>query len=236
MDPQPLPPQRTYIRLCDLPPEEQPRERLLKHGADSLSVADLLAILLRAGKRGRSAIQIAEDLIDTLPEGIKSIESLSIKELTRISGIGPTKAVTIKAALALDRKIQGAPEPTKVYLETIEDVANHFRRHYGPSEPEKFVAFFINKRHRLLHEKEVASGSGNTVVVDPKVIFKEAVLCDARAIILAHNHPGCSLEPSKQDLDLTKRLVEAGNLFSIPIVEHVIVTTDGEVGLMEVRS
>jgi len=193
----------------------------------------LLAILLRVGKRGRSAIQVADDLIDSQPDGIKAIEDLSIKELTRISGIGPTKAITIKAALALARKIQDAPEPTRVYLETIEDVADHFRRNYGSGKPEKFVAFFINKRHRLLHEKEVASGSGNAVVVDPKVIFKEAVLCDARAIILAHNHPGESQEPSKHDLDLTKRLVEAGKLFSIPIVEHVIVTAKGAVGLME---
>lgn len=231
MDSQQLP--RNYIRLRDRPPEEQPRERLLKHGADSLSVADLLAILLRVGKRGRSAIQVADDLIESQPDGIKSIEELSIKELTRISGIGPTKAITIKAALALARKIQDAPEPTRVYLETIEDVADHFRRNYGAGKPEKFVAFFINKRHRLLHEKEVARGSGNAVVVDPKVIFKEAVLCDARAIILAHNHPGESLEPSKQDLDLTKRLVEAGKLFSIPIVEHVIVTEIGEIGVME---
>jgi DNA repair protein RadC len=193
----------------------------------------LLAILLRVGKRGRSAIQVADDLIESQPDGIKSIEGLSVKELTRISGIGPTKAITIKAALALARKIRDAPEPTRVYLETIEDVADHFRRNYGAGIPEKFVAFFINKRHRLLHEKEIARGSGNAVVVDPKVIFKEAVLCDARAIILAHNHPGESLEPSKQDLDLTKRLVEAGKLFSIPIVEHVIVTEKGEIGVME---
>lgn len=227
------PPPRTYISLRDRPPEEQPRERLLKYGADSLSVADLLAILLRVGRRGRSAIQIADDLIESQPDGIKSIEGLSIKDLTRISGIGPTKAITIKAALALARKIQEAPEPKRIHLETIEDVADYFRRHYGAGTPEKFVAFFINKRHRLLHEKEVACGSGNAVVVDPKMIFKEAVLCDARAIILVHNHPGGSLEPSQHDLDLTKRLVEAGKLFSIPIVEHVIVTADGEVGLME---
>jgi DNA repair protein RadC len=227
------PPPRTYIRLRDRPPEEQPRERLLKHGAESLSAADLLAILIRVGKRGRSAIQVAEELIESQPDGLKSIDGLSVKELTRISGIGPTKAITIKAALALARRIQDAPEPKRIYLETIEDVAEHFRKTYGAGAPEKFVAFFINKRHRLLHEKEIARGSGNAVVVDPKVIFKEAVLCDARAIILAHNHPGESLEPSKQDLDLTKRLEEAGKLFSIPIVEHVIVTADGEAGLMK---
>lgn len=230
MDPQP--PHRTYIRLRDRPPEEQPRERLIKHGADDLSVAELLAILFRVGKRGRSAIQIAEDLIDAQPDGVKSIENLSVTELTRINGIGPTKAVTIKAALALARKIRDAPEPKRIHLETIEDVADYFRRRYGAGSPEKFVAFFINKRHRLLHEKEVARGSGNAVVVDPKVIFKEAVLCDARAIILAHNHPAESLEPSKHDLDLTMRLVDAGKLFSIPIVEHVIVTENGEAGLM----
>jgi DNA repair protein RadC len=221
-----------YIKLRDRPPEEQPRERLLRHGADKLSNPELLAILVRVGTRGRSAIQVAQDILDSHDEGVAALAKMSPHELSRIKGIGPAKAATIAAALTLAGRVRKSPSKERTVLETIEDVADHFRRHYGAGAPEKFVAFYINKHHRLLHEKEVARGSGNAVVVDPKVIFKEAVLCDARGIILAHNHPGSSLEPSQHDHDLTVRLLEAGKIFSVPIVEHVIVTEGGERGMM----
>ena len=223
---------RTYIRLKDRPVEEQPRERLLRHGADKLSTAELLAILVRIGTRGRSAIQVAQDILDQHEDGVAALAKLSPQELARTKGIGPAKAATISAALALAQRVNQAPKKERLALESIEDVADYFRSRYGAESPEKFVAFYINRRHRLLGELEVSRGGTNAVVVDPQRVFKEAVLRDARAIILAHNHPGGSLEPSKHDLDLTKRLEDAGKLFFISIVEHVIVTEDGELGLM----
>jgi DNA repair protein RadC len=225
---------RTYICLKDRPVEEQPRERLLHHGADKLSTAELLAILVRMGTRGRSAIQVAQDILDLHEDGVAALAKLTPQELARTKGIGPAKAATISAALALAQRVNQAPKKEHPILESIEDVADYFRSHYGPESPEKFVAFYINRRHRLLGELEVSRGGTNAVVVDPQRVFKEAVLRDARAIILAHNHPGGSLEPSQQDLDLTKRLEDAGKIFSIPIVEHVIVTQVSEVGLIGV--
>lgn len=221
-----------YIRLKDRPAEEQPRERLRLHGADKLSNAELLAILLRVGTRGHSALQVAQDLLESHEEGVHGIAGMSVGEMSRVKGIGPDKATTIAAAFELVARATNRPSAKASHLRTVEDVADYFRRHHGAGAPEKFVAFYINKRHRLLHAKEVARGSGNAVVVDPKVVFKEAVLCDARGIVLAHNHPGGSLEPSKHDQDLTARLLEAGKIFSVPIVEHVIVTEDGEAGIM----
>ena len=98
------------------------------------------------------------------------------------------------------------------FCQTVEDVADHFRRNYGADTPEKFVAYYINRRHRLLYEKEIARGSGNAVAVDPKMVFKHAVFCDASGIILAHNHPGGTLEISKQDQELTDRLAGLSQL------------------------
>jgi DNA repair protein RadC len=135
--------------------------------------------------------------------------------------------------MELAKRAQASPGKNRIFLEHVEDVAEHFRRHYGAGSPEKFVAFYINRNHRLLGELEISRGGSNAVVVDPQRLFKEAVLRDARAIILAHNHPGGTLEPSQHDMGLTKRLEEAGKLFCIPIVEHVIVTADGQHGLME---
>lgn len=228
-------PERTYIRLKDRPVEEQPRERLLRHGADKLSTAELLAILVRTGTRGRSAIQVAQDILDLHEDGVAALARLTPQELARTKGIATAKATTISAALALAQRVHQSPKADRPTLESIESVAEHFRNRYGAAAPEKFVAFYINRRHRLLGELEVSRGGTNAVVVDPQRVFKEAVLRDARAIILAHNHPGGSLEPSQHDLDLTKRLEEAGKLFSIPIAEHVIVTEDGEAGLMPGR-
>ena len=224
--------ERTYIRLKDRSPDEQPRERLLRHGADKLSSAELLGILLRTGRRGRSAIQVAEDLLDSQDGGVTALPHISPSELAQVNGIGKAKAAGIAAAMELARRAMSSQAPERTILESVEDVAEHFRRHYGTGSPEKFVALYINKRHRLLGELEVSRGGSNAVVVDPQRVFKEAVLKDARGIILAHNHPGGSLEPSQHDRDLTKRLEEAGRIFSIPIVEHVIVTDDDERGML----
>jgi DNA repair protein RadC len=229
-------PPRKYIPLKMRSLDERPRERLLRHGADKLSSAELLGILIRIGTKGRSAVQVAQDVLDSQEDGVAGLASMSPSQLARIKGVGEAKAAGIAAALELAKRTQAAPKKDRIVLESIEDVAYHFRRYYGAGSPEKFVAFYINRRHRLLGELEISRGGSNAVVVDPQRVFKEAVLRDARAIILAHNHPGGSLEPSQHDLDLTKRLEGAGKLFSIPIVEHVIVTADGEAGLLEIGS
>jgi DNA repair protein RadC len=222
-----------HIRLKDRTPDDQPRERLWKHGAECLSTAELIAILVRTGTKGRSAIEVGQDVLDSNPDGVKALTRLTPLELSNIKGVGKAKSASILAALELARRATDAPgNATQLILQTIEDVADHFRRNYGADIPEKFVAYYINRRHRLLHEKEIARGSGNAVVVDPKMIFKQAVLCDASGIILAHNHPGGTLEISKQDHELTDRLLAAGKIFAIPVVEHVIVTAEGETGLL----
>lgn len=226
-------PSPKYIRLKDRPPDELPRERLLRHGPDKLTSAELLATMVRSGTHGRSAVQVAQDLLDAQDQGVAALAAMSPQELSRVKGIGKAKAAAIAAAFELGRRAGHRSKRDETLLETVEDVAAHFRRHYGAGTPEKFVAFYINKRHRLLHEKEIARGSGNAVVVDPKEVFKEALLCNAKGIILAHNHPAGSLDPSKRDHELTQRLLEAGRIFSVPVVEHVIVIANGEVGLLE---
>lgn len=216
---------RIYIPLSHRPAEERPRERLLRYGADKLSSAELLAILLRVGTRGRSAVQVAQELLDNHEGSVASIEKLSPAELARICGIGNAKAAALAAAFALAKRANATP-PHKgdIRLETVEDVANHFRRHYGAGSPEKFVAFYINRKYRLLGELEISRGSSNAVVVNPQRVFKEAVLRDAKAVILAHNHPSGDGAPSKRDIALTEDMRKAGKLFRIPLAEHVIVT------------
>jgi len=208
----------------------------LRHGPEKLSSTELIAILLRIGTTGRSALQVAEDLLESQADGVAGLRSLSPLELARIKGIGPAKAAAISAAFELASRATGKTDSSgHQYLETVEDVASHFRRHYGAGSPEKFAAFYINRKYRLLGEIEVSRGGSNAVVVNPQRVFKDAVLHEAKAVILAHNHPGGSLEPSKRDHELTEQLKEAGKIFAIPVVEHVIVSESGGFGMLSAQ-
>lgn len=224
---------KIFIPLNQRGPDEQPRERLLRHGPEKLSSTELLAILLRVGTEGRSAVQVAEDLLESQSDGVAGVRSLSPIELSQIKGIGPAKATAICAAFELATRAEADNGPSKSqYLETVEDVARYFRRHYSAGSPEKFVAFYINRKYRLLGELEVSRGGSNAVVVNPQRVFKDALLHGAKAVILAHNHPSGSLEPSKYDRELTDQLKDAGEIFAIPVVEHVIVSSEGELGIL----
>lgn len=224
---------RIYIPLSARPVEDRPREKLWQKGAESLSNAELLAILIRAGHTGRSAIQVADDLLASVPEGVSGLSKNHRRELLRTKGIGKANGASIAAALEIARRLNTAPcLGGSVYLETVEDVADYYRQHYMPSHVEKFVAFFITRRHRLLGETLIATGGSNAVVVDPQRVYKDALAHDAKAVILAHNHPGGGTTPSKHDSELTNRLSAAGELFAIPVVEHVIITSDSAEGMI----
>lgn len=222
----------SYVSLKNRPPSDRPRERLWQIGAEKLSNAELLAILIRTGTEGRSAIQVAEDLLSQTG-GVHQLAQLSPSEIRRTKGMGHANTAALVAALELSRRAHQPQLAEKIYLHTTEDVACYFRRQYKASTPEKFVALFINKNHLLLGDLEVSRGGSNAVVVNPQRVFKEALLLDAKAVILAHNHPGGNVNPTPQDISLTGELQSAGELFRIPVVEHVIVTPDEHTGFAD---
>lgn len=212
-----------YIPLKDRPASDRPRERLWQVGPDKLSNAELLAILIRAGTEGRSAIQVAEDLLSKAGS-LQNLSGWTPAEIRRIKGLGKAKTAAVAAAFELSRRIQHPPPPEKISLRSVDEVASFFRHHYGAGPPEKFVALFINRNYGLLGQLEVSRGGIDAVVVSPQRVFREALLNDAKAIILVHNHPGGDIEPSEEDIALTNGLQVGGRIFSIPIIEHVIVT------------
>lgn len=230
----------SYIPLKARAPADRPRERLRQVGSDKLSNAELLAILIRGGTEGRSAIHVAEDLLSKAG----SLQNLSIwtpVEIKRTKGMGRAKTATLAAIFELTRRLRHPPPPEKVSLRWVDDVAGFFRHHYGTGPPEKFIAFYINRNYGLLGQLEVSRGNSNAVVVDPQRIFREALLHNAKAIILAHNHPGGNLQPSPDDIAITNGLQVGGKFFSIPIIDHVILTEYGyfsfdESGLLKVLS
>jgi len=225
---------KIYIPINKRFPDERPRERLIRYGADKLSSAELLGILLRVGRKGKSAVQIAQELLESYGDGVTMLGKLTLTEFVNIKGIGSAKAATILAAFELVKRANRKQKNcNKIYFKTIEDVADYFRKYYGTGTPEKFVTFYINRNYRLLGELEVSRGGSNAVVVNPQIVIKEAILRDTHILILAHNHPGGSLRPSKDDISLTNLIIDAGKLFSITLCEHVIVTEESCIGLLE---
>lgn len=213
----------TYVPLKDRPASDRPRERLWQVGPEKLSNAELLAILVRAGTEGRSAIQVAEDLLGKAGS-LQNLSGWTPAEIRRTKGLGKAKTAAVAAAFELARRIQHPPPPEKISLRSVDDIVSYFRHHYGAGPPEKFVAFFINRNYGLIGQLEVSRGSSDAVVVSPQRIFREALLHDAKAIILAHNHPGGYVAPSDEDVALTNGLQVGGKVFSIPVIEHIIVT------------
>lgn len=229
-----------YVPLKDRPASDRPRERLWQVGPEKLSNAELLAILIRAGTEGRSAIQVADDLLSKAGS-LQNLSGWTPVEIRRTKGLGKAKTAAVAAAFELSRRIQHPAPPEKISLRSVDEVASFFRHHYGAGPPEKFVAFFINRNYGLIGQLEVSRGGSDAVVVSPQRIFREALLNDAKAVILAHNHPGGDIEPSDEDVVLTNGLQVGGRIFSIPIIDHIIVTQNdrfsfGEKGILKKES
>lgn len=217
--------QSIYIPLNKRPPEEQPRERMARYGAQHLRTSELIALILRSGSSGKSAVNLSDKLLQRYNDDLTRLSQLELNEIKTNDGFGTASGCALLAAFELGRRVNHAAKfQQPVDLKRVSDVAGLFRNQYGAGLPEKFVAFYINRRYRLLGAKLVSQGGATATIVDPRVIFKEALLLNASAVILAHNHPGGSVTPSEHDLKLTQELVEAGQLFRIPVAEHVIVT------------
>ncbi|WRQ72879.1 MAG: DNA repair protein RadC [Methanosarcinales archaeon Met12] len=216
------------IKIKDLPKDERPRERLAKFGAESLSTSELLAIILRTGSHGETALDTANKLLNKHDGNIKSLFFADITELSKIRGIGFAKAVQLKAVFELAKRIQSfTNEKTKV--STPEDVANLLMPKMRSLDKEHLVILCLDPRNRILNGSEVtiSIGSLDMSIIDPKEVFKVALAKNAASIILAHNHPSGDPSPSSDDLRITKRLMEAGDIMGIGVLDHIIFG-DGE--------
>jgi DNA repair protein RadC len=223
-----------FIPLKRRRPEEQPRERLARHGVEHLRTSELIALIVRTGSSGKSAVDIGEQLLQRYQDDLTRISRLDLKEICAHPGFGTASGCALLAAFELGRRVHYAGQADDALdLKRVSDVAAMFRREYGTDAPEKFAAFYINRQYRLLGTKLISRGSTAAAVVDPRDIFKEALLLNASAVILAHNHPGGDVEPSTHDLDLTRQLADAGRIFRIPVAEHVIVAQRGEKGFLD---
>ncbi|HYO22910.1 MAG TPA: DNA repair protein RadC [Flavisolibacter sp.] len=207
--------------------DDRPREKLLAKGPAVLSNSELLAILILNGSGGKSAVELAQDVLRLGKDNLNELGKLSIKELTKIKGIGEAKAVTIAAALELGRRRQAQASIEKQIVASSADVATYLQTSLRDYRHEVFAVIFLNRSNKINDFKIISEGGITGTVADPRVILKRALEEDAVSLILCHNHPSGSLKPSKADEELTYKIKEAAKYFDIKVLDHLIVSDDG---------
>jgi DNA repair protein RadC len=207
--------------------DDRPREKLLQSGPDHLSNSDLLAILIQNGSKEKTAVDLAKDILKLGKDNLVELGKLTIKDLTKIKGIGEAKAITIVAALELGRRRQAATPLGKVAIRSSNDIAKYLQTKLTHYRHEVFAVLFLNRANKVNHFEIVSEGGITGTVADPRVILRKALEEDAVNIILCHNHPSGSLKPSKADELLTQKIKEAALLFDIGIMDHIIVSDQG---------
>ena len=209
--------------MRDLPLSERPRERLLKLGSEALSAQEILALILGRGIKGESVMVTSQKLLSRFGN-LRGIANASVEELMQISGMGPAKTAQIKAAFELSKRLEAdVGEKPRPALLSPEDVVAIVRSQLKGKKKEHFLVLCLDTRNRLINCMPVSIGSLDTSIVHPREAFKEAVSSSAASVIFVHNHPSGDPEPSKEDVELTKRLAKAGEIIGIDVLDHIVV-------------
>jgi DNA repair protein RadC len=206
----------------DMQPDEQPREKLMRYGADSLSDSELLAILIRTGTQKLNVIETAKALLSQF-DGLHNLVRKNWQALKVIPGIAQVKAITLEAAFELARRIQVAGLGEEIKIMSPEDVNAYFAPKLRHLTTETFLVAYLNNSKVLTGFNKISSGGKTATIVDPGEVFRHVILNEAHSIILVHNHPSGNNKASTADIQLTKRLAECGKVFNIPVADHVII-------------
>ncbi len=219
----------------NLPQEDRPYERCIRHGVQSLSNRDLLAVILRTGAKGRNVMELAGELLRLVPEreGFTGLRRLSLDELSKVKGIGKVKAVQLKCLLEIARRMAREEAGEGTYFTSPSAVANYYMEDLRHEEQEVLLLLMLNQRGRLIKERYMFKGTVNASVISPREIFVEALAARAVQIILLHNHPSGDASPSQEDLNVTRRIKEAGQLLGIALTDHIIIGEHTYVSLRE---
>ena len=209
----------------DWPDEERPRERLVKHGVDYLTDAELLGIILVKGYQGKTSVEVAKDLLSET-KGLRKLDSLSYPEMSSVKGIGLAKFAQIKAALEIGKRLLRETNLPKKKIHNAADLANY----YGPCmrdlRKEKFIAILLDVKNKIIRDIDISVGSLTESIVHPREVLKEIIKESAASVIFLHNHPSGESNPSKNDLDITDRLVEACDIIGVRVLDHIILGED----------
>ena len=207
--------------------DDRPREKLLRKNPSVLSDSELVAILIGNGYREKNAIELAKEVLRLGKNNLNELGKVTVQEMLTIKGIGEAKAITIVAALELGRRRQASLSLDKTIVKGSKDIANYLQALLRDLSYEVFAVVFLNQANRMEHFEILSEGGLTQTIADPRIILKKAIQKDAVKLILCHNHPSGSLQPSQADKKLTWKLKEAAQLLDITVVDHIIVSETG---------
>ncbi len=210
--------------IKNIPKHEMPREKLVEKGSTSLKDYELMAILIRTGVSGKDVLQVSKEILKKFPT--KKLLALDFAEISKIKGIGPAKACQLLASFELTKRALEVEDNNLPTIACAKDAVAHLQE-LRTAKKEHFVALYLNARNQLLSKETISIGTLNASLIHPREVFKSAIDHLAASILIAHNHPSGDCEPSDDDLEVTKRLKEAGKILGIDVVDHVIVTGKG---------
>lgn len=203
---------------------DRPREKLILHGRRTLSDAELIAILIRAGNRTESAVGVSKRILKSYGNDLTIISKLNVTDLSKFHGMGMAKAIAIIAALELGRRRKDVSSPRSQKINSSKDADEIIRPELLDLAHEEFWILLLNRANTVIGKHFISKGGQSGTVVDPKIIFKIALEQNASSIILAHNHPSGNLKASQADLNVTRKLLEAGRMLELPVIDHIIIT------------
>ena len=203
--------------------DDRPREKMISKGKAALSDSELLAILLRTGMEGLSAVDLARAIMDSVDNDLIKLSDLTLKELKDIKGIGEAKAITLMAALELGKRRRAAEANLPTEVRDSKDTFERFLPYIDDMKQEHFLVMYLNQSNHVLKIECISNGGTTHVIADPKIIFKNALNLNATCLVLGHNHPSGNPRPSEDDRQLTKKLVSAGKLLDINVIDHIVI-------------
>ncbi|MBS4024999.1 MAG: DNA repair protein RadC [Clostridia bacterium] len=220
------------VTIKEMPLELRPRERLIALGAETLPTSELLAIIIGSGNKEDSAIALAYRLL-SLPGGLSQLATASVEEIQEIRGIGPAKACQVKAALELAKRLAALGGESRPVIRSPQDIAALVLEEMRSLDREHFKTLALNTKNQVLAIETVSIGSLNSSIVHPREVFKNPIKRSAAAIVLVHNHPSGDPTPSSEDVAVTKRLIEAGKILGVEVLDHLVTGNKGYISLRE---
>lgn len=214
----------TKLNINQWAEEDRPREKMERLGAQALSDAELLAILIGSGSPKEDAVSLMKRILADCHNNLNTLGKMSIRDLCQYNGVGPAKAITIMAACELGKRRQMESPEERPDLGTATRIYNHMHPVMQDLDVEEFWILLMNQNYRLIKKLRIAHGGISEVSVDIRIIIREAVLCNATILVACHNHPSGNIRPSKADNDLTKSIMQACNVMRIKFMDHVIIT------------
>ena len=218
--------------IKELPDYERPRERFKKYGPSSLSNEELISILLRTGTKNKSVREVSTDILKEV--SLHELSNIHYKTLSKIKGVGDVKSITLLSAVELGKRILNYSD-IKLKLKTQSEVFDYVRNDMEGLLQEKFMVIYLDNKSYVIQKKIIFMGTVNYSLVVARDIFREGVKCNATSMILIHNHPGGSIEPSLEDCELTEKIIKLGHLMEIPVMEHMIIGNNRYYSFREYR-